>query len=327
MDRALLTVVALIAAYLLDYLIGDPRSLPHPVRLLGTAIATLEKAARRLFSSPRGLKTGGFLIVAILAAAAVGLTLLLLTLAYRLHPVFGLLMETYILFVTLAGGDLRHHVYSVEQNLRRSDLDEARASVALLVSRDTSALDESGVSRAALESLFENSADGLVAPLLFAAVVGPAGAVLYKTVNTLDSMLGYKTEEYLNLGFFAAKTDDILNYIPARLTALYIILAGAGRSRWRRGWQTLVADRHKHDSPNSAWPEAAAAGVLGVRFGGADYYRGAIIKRPLINAAGKEPVGADIGRGLVLFRNTSVLAFISLVLISYFLRTWEALPF
>ncbi len=327
MDPALLTVAALSAAYILDYIIGDPRRLPHPVRLIGTAIDCLEKMARKLFTTPYGLKAAGALIVVITAAGAVAITILLLAVTYRLHFAAGLALEIYVIFTALAGGDLRNHVARVKRDLHNGEIEKARASAALLVSRDTSVLDESGISRAALESLFENSADGLVAPFLFAAVGGPAAAVLYKTVNTLDSMLGYKTKEYGNIGYFAAKTDDVFSFIPARLTALYIILAGAGRGRWREGLRVLASDHHKHQSPNSAWPEAAAAGVLGISFGGADYYHGEMIKRPLINDSGKKPSCVDIGRGLVLFRIITLLVFISLIFLSYWVRTWEVLSF
>lgn len=323
----MLTLTALAAAYLLDSLIGDPRCLPHPVRLLGRIIILMEKTLRRFFISPQGLKAAGLLIVVIVAGGSAVVTAFLLVQAYRLHIGFGLFLEVYVLFAALAGGDLRNHVAKVEHNLKAGKLDQARASAALLVSRDTCNLDEGGVSRAALESLFENSADGLVAPLFFAAVGGPAGAVFYKAVNTLDSMIGYKTEEYSDLGFFAAKTDDFLNFIPARLTAFLIILAGAFCCRWRNGWRVLIEDRHKHQSPNSAWPEAAAAGVLGISFGGADHYRGERLFRPIINSAGREPESGDIKRALALFCRTSILAFISLLSLHYFLRTWEALPF
>ncbi len=319
--------MALAAAYFLDSLIGDPRRLPHPVRLLGMIIVLLEKAARRFFVSPEGLKIAGLLIVVLTAGGSAVVTVFLLAQAYRLHMVSGLLFEIYVLFAVLAGGDLRNHVVKVEQNLRAGKLDKARSSAALLVSRDTANLPAGGVSKAALESLFENSADGLVAPLFFAAVGGPAAAVLYKAVNTLDSMIGYKNKEYSDIGFFAAKIDDILNFIPARLTAVFIILAGAAHHGWRNGWQVLIEDRRKHDSPNSAWPEAAAAGVLGISFGGTDYYQGEMIFKPVINAGGREPAGGDIKRGLALFHRTSILAFTSLLLLYYLLRTWEALPF
>jgi adenosylcobinamide-phosphate synthase len=327
MDRALLTTAALAIAFCLDTLIGDPRFLPHPVRLLGKIIELLEIIMRRIFKTESGLKTAGLIMVLIVAGGSAALTLYLLIFVYELHLAAGFVFETYLFFMVLAGGDLRNHVLQVNQNLAVGDLPAARASTAMLVSRDTGMLEESGLSRAALESLFENSADGLVAPLFFAALGGPAAAVFFKAVSTMDSMIGYKTAIYKNLGFYAAKLDDLLSYIPARLTALLIILAGFPRGRSGSGWQVLREDYSKHDSPNSAWPEAAAAGVLGVRFGGTDLYHGQYVDRPLINAGGREARMEDLKKGLTLFRDTAILAFILLLLLSYALRSWEALPF
>jgi adenosylcobinamide-phosphate synthase len=325
MERIWFGLAAFCAAYLLDYFIGDPRRFPHPVRLLGALINLLEKGARRFFASPGGLKAAGLVIVAIAAGGSALLVFALLAAAYRLHQAAGFVLETYILFTVLAGGDLRSHVVAVKEELDADRVDHACAAVSMLVSRDTANLDESSVSRAALESLFENSADGLVAPLFFAAIGGPAAAVLYKAVNTLDSMLGYMTEEYRDLGFFPARIDDILSYIPARLTAILILLAAFPGRKMKNGFQVLIRDRRRHQSPNSAWPEAAAAGALGLRFGGRDSYRGEGIERPLINSTGREATSADIGRGLTLFRNTSFLSFIVLLLLFYRLRTWEVL--
>jgi adenosylcobinamide-phosphate synthase len=327
MDRALLTTAALAIAFCLDTLIGDPRFLPHPVRLLGKIIELLEVIMRRVFKTEAGLKTAGLIMVLIVAGGSAALTLYLLISAYRLHLAAGFVFETYLFFTVLAGGDLRNHVLRVNQNLTVGDLPAARVSTAMLVSRDTGMLEESGLSRAALESLFENSADGLVAPLAFAALGGPVAAVFFKAVSTMDSMIGYKTVIYKNLGFCAAKLDDLLSYIPARLTALLIILAGFLRGRSGNGWQVLREDYCKHDSPNSAWPEAAAAGVLGIRFGGTDLYHGELVNRPVINASGREARMEDLKKGLALFRDTAILAFILLLLLSYALRSWEALPF
>jgi adenosylcobinamide-phosphate synthase len=327
MDRALLTTAALAAACCLDALIGDPRFLPHPVRLFGKIIELLEVILRRVFKTEAGLRTAGVIMVIIVAGGSTALTLYLLFSAYRLHRAVGFVFESYLFFAVLAGGDLRNHVLRVNKNLAAGDLPAARASTAMLVSRDTAMLEESGLSRAALESLFENSADGLVAPLLFAALGGPAAAVFFKAVSTMDSMIGYKTAIYKNLGFCAAKLDDLLSYIPARFTAFLIILAGLPRGRSGSGWQVLREDYGKHDSPNSAWPEAAAAGVLGVRFGGTDLYHGELVDRPVINPAGREARAEDLKKGLSLFRDTAILAIILLLLLSYALRSWEALPF
>jgi len=327
MERVFFTLAALLVAYILDYLIGDPRSWPHPVRLLGKLIEIGEGAARRIFKTPAGLKVGGLLILLVTGLGSVAVVITLIRLAYGLHPAAGFIVEVYIIFTTLAGGDLRSHVLAVEKKLAQKDIPGAQGAVSMLVSRDTAELDQNGVSRAALESLFENSADGLVAPLFYTAIGGPAAAVFYKTVNTLDSMLGYKTEELKDIGFFPAKIDDILSFIPARLTALYIILAGMLHGKWQRGLKVLSADRNKHQSPNSAWPMAAAAGVLGIGFGGRDYFRGDVIKRPRINVLGKAALGSDIDRGLTLFRTTSLLALFTLLFLTYWIRSLEVMLF
>ncbi len=327
MEKACLAILALAAAYILDFVVGDPRWLPHPVRALGFLISVLEKAVRRLFQSSPGLKFGGLVIVITAAGGSALLAYCLLKAAYQANFLLGMVIEVYIFFSVFAGGDLYHHLSRVGSDLEQPGLHKARASVALLVSRDTAALDETGISRAALESLFENSADGLVAPLFFAALGGPALAVFYKGVSTLDSMLGYRTESYKDLGYFSAKTDDLLNYIPARLTALIIILAGILQGRGREGWKALLQDHDKHASPNSAWPEAAAAGVLGLRFGGSDYFKGGLVERPVINAGGELPSRRDIQRGLLLFRKVSIAAAVILITFAYYLRSGEVFLF
>jgi adenosylcobinamide-phosphate synthase len=319
MERIMLTLVAMAIAFLLDWLIGDPPGLPHPVRLLGLLIGLLEKLARRFFIATAGLKLAGALIVLIVTGLAGLAAYLLLIAAYRLHPAVGLLVETYLVFAMLAGGDLRNHVVRVSEKLQAGDLGKARIATAMLVSRNTETLGERGLSRAALESLFENSADGVVAPLLFAALGGPVAAVIYKAVNTLDSMLGYRTREMVDIGYAAAKTDDLLSYIPARLTALLLVGAGLFHRRARAGWRVLREDRDKHESPNSAWPEAAAAGVLGLSFGGSDRYGDEFKARPVINSRGREPLPADIERGLTLYRRTVLLAFIFCMFLAWLL--------
>jgi len=327
MNYTLLSLSAIILAGLVDWLIGDPRWFPHPIRLLGRLVNNLEKIARRFFLSPAGLKLAGVIIVLIAAGGSGFLAYGLITSAHRLHPAAGFMTEFYICFTILAGGDLRNHVLRVKDALEEKELEKARAATAMLVSRDTDGLEEAGLSRAALESLFENSADGLVAPLFFLALGGPVAAVVYKAVNTLDSMVGYKNSAYLDLGRCSARLDDILNFLPARLTAFLILLAGSPEGNFISALKILRADRHKHDSPNSAWPEAAAAGALGLKFGGADYYRGEIIERPVINAKGREVVSSDLGRGLKLYYRTSMLAFAILILLAWWIRFWEVLIF
>jgi len=318
-ERIYFSIAALILAYLLDCLIGDPPGLPHPVRFLGRVITGLEKMARRLFKTPAGLKTAGALIVIIAAGGSLLATVVIIEGAYLIHDLVGFSFETYILFTVLAGGDLRKHVDRVNMSLKAGRLDRARSGVAMLVSRDTEELNESGVSRASLESLFENSADGLVAPLFFIAIGGAPLAVFYKAVNTLDSMLGYLNDAYRDLGYFPAKADDILSFIPSRLTAILLVLAGGFEKTASRGLTILLSDHGKHSSPNSAWPEAAAAGVLGLKFGGPDYYQGRLKKQPLINAFGKDARPDDISRGLKLFGRVSIIACGCSVAVYYFL--------
>jgi adenosylcobinamide-phosphate synthase len=323
MDRALISVTLITLAYLLDWVLGDPPWFPHPVRLLGALIDFLEKVVRRIFKSQAGLLFAGLLMVLIAAGGAAALVYVFAAAAYRLHLVAGLLAELYLYYVMLAGGDLRHHILRVKTALDERDLEKARLATAMLVSRDTVDLNEPGLSRAAIESLFENSADGLIAPLFYAALGGPVGVVFYKAVNTLDSMIGYKNDRYLYLGRCAAKLDDLLNYVPSRFTALMILLAGLCEHKLSAAYQVLKSDRRKHESPNSAWPEAAAAGVLGIKLSGADYYGGKLVDRPAINEYGREAAAGDIGRGLNLYYRTSVLAFLLLAALAWWIRTWE----
>lgn len=327
MNYTLLSLSAFFLAGLLDWLIGDPRWLPHPVRLLGRIINLLERTAKSLFSSRIGLRLAGIIIVVITAGGSGFLVYLLVKSTYNLHPAAGFITELYLYFTVLAGGDLRNHILRVDKAFEEGKLDEARAATAMLVSRDTKTLREEDLARATLESLFENSADGLVAPLFFIALGGPVAAVFYKAVNTLDSMIGYKNSDYLDLGCFSARLDDLLNFIPARLTAFLIILAGSGRGNFSSAVKVLRKDRRKHDSPNSAWPEAAAAGVLGIRFGGADYYRGKLVERPVINREGNEAGFSDISLGLKLYYRTSLLAFIGFFILAWWVRIWGVFIF
>ncbi len=323
MDRTLLFITAFCAAYCLDLILGDPQGWPHPVRILGKIITFLEDAARKICHSPAGLKVAGAVIVVIVAGGSAVAVFLALRVAYSFHVTAGLILEIYLLYSVLGGGDLRSHIARVERPLGEGSHGKARSAVAMIVSRDAGSLDESGITRAALESLFENSSDGLVAPLIFAAFLGPVGAVFYKAVNTLDSMIAYRTEKYADIGFFAAKVDDFLNLVPARFTALLIVFLGLLQGRAGDSFRVLKKDRYNHDSPNSAWPEAAAAGVLGVCLGGVDIYGGKRIERPLINAGGRHPRCTDLREGLVLFRRLSLTVFILTLLVAWWIRYGE----
>lgn len=314
---------ALATAGLLDWLIGDPCWLPHPVRLLGLLIDTLEKTARKQLLQPVALKTAGALITLALGFFCVLCTVAVVKLAFRLHPVAGFAAQTYFYYVFIAGGDLRHHVKRVEKALLAEDITLARRATGMLVSRDTENLKPGELSRATLESLFESLSDGLIAPLFYGALFGPAAMAFYKTVNTLDSMIGYKTSPYLHLGWFAARLDDFLNFIPARLSAVLIIVAGFAGGNFFNAVKTLKENRFKHESPNSAWPEAAAAGVLGVRFGGADYYRGRLVFNEVINPAGRPVTAGLLGPGLSLYYRVTLFAYLVFVPLAWGARALE----
>lgn len=314
---SLLATATLAVAYWGDLVLGDPQGLPHPVRGIGWAIAGLEKLFRRPGGSPAGQKTAGAAVVLFVAGGTLCCAFLpLALLAARWGAIAAAALSAVLIYFALAVRDLADHVERVEAALLAGDLEAGRQRVSWLVSRDTARLDESGIARAALESLFENTADGVAAPLFYAALGGAPLALCFKAVSTLDSMLGYRDRRYLHFGWAAARTDDLFGLIPARLTAGVLLLAGALRGLpWREGLAVLRTDRHHHDSPNSAWPEAAAAGLLGLRLGGPAGYGGRQRERSWINRTGRPPHATDLGPALTLFRAAALLLLaLSLVL-------------
>ncbi|NLC37717.1 MAG: cobalamin biosynthesis protein CobD [Clostridia bacterium] len=263
------------AAVILDLLLGDPRGFPHPVVFMGKGISLGEQWVRKFFRHSRGLKAGGILLV----IAVVGLTYLiswgLIRAAYQGNQYLGLLVETWLLYTALAIKDLRIHARQVALPLAAGDLPQAREKVALMVGRDTAQLDEAGVARAVVETVAENTVDGIVSPLFYAFLGGAPLALAYKAVNTLDSMVGYKDSRYRDLGWAAARLDDAANYLPARLTGLLLLLlAPFTPGGCRRTWTALWRDAGKHPSPNAGIPEAAVAGALGIKLGGLNFYGG-----------------------------------------------------
>lgn len=268
----------IIAAFALDLLLGDPRWLPHPVKFIGRFAAALEAPLRRAVPNARA---AGALAALLVLGAAGGATFALVSGAARLHPALGDLVSIVLLYTCFAGRDLARHAGRVHEALAAGDLPRARHAVSMLVGRDTESLDEPEVVRAAVESVAENMVDGVTAPLLFAAIAGPVGAMLYKAANTLDSTFGYKNERYLRFGWASARFDDWVNYLPARLTAPLAALAAAFLGLRPAGaWRTFRRDGRKHPSPNSGLAEAAVAGALGVQLGGVNSYFGVASERP-----------------------------------------------
>lgn len=264
----------ILGAVVLDLLLGDPRWLPHPARGIGRMAAWLETRARR--SIPNPLSAGAVAWILVIGTASV-LAWGLQAGCAHLHPLLGDIAGMWIIYTTLAARDLARHSYAVYSALIAGDLPLARQKVALIVGRDTACLDEPEIVRATVETVAESTLDGVIAPLFYAFIFGPVGAMAYRAVNTLDSMWGHKDSRYLLYGRMAARIDDFVNWIPARLTgpcmaSVAWILGLNGSDAWR----ILLRDARKHPSPNSGFPEAAMAGALGVRVGGANYYEGEV---------------------------------------------------
>ena len=304
-----LTALSVFVGFILDCLLGDPLRRLHPVVLMGKLISFFEKQLRsRLPKTPRGERTGGTIMAISVPLISAGAGLLLLYLAWRVHPRVYFILSAFLCWQCFAARCLMTEAKKVVTSLEREGLIGGRRQVAMLVGRDTENLTEEQVIKAAVETVAENTSDGVVAPLFWMALLGAVGGLLYKAVNTMDSMVGYKNDKYLHFGRFAAKFDDAVNYIPARLSALAMIasafllkLDGQGAWRiWRR-------DRRNHASPNSAQTESACAGALGVRLGGDASYFGRLYKKPTIGDPLRPIERADVDRACRLMYGTSGL--------------------
>ncbi len=285
-------------ALALDLALGDPRWLPHPVRLMGRAALALEAPARRRFASAR--VAGAVTAAAVVGGTAAGAWLLLAAAGW-VAPWLADLAAVLLLYTTLAARDLEDHARAVLASLEAGDLPKARARVGRLVGRDTADLDPAGVTRAAVESVAENTVDGVLAPLFFAFLGGPVGAMAYKAASTLDSTFGYKSERYLAFGWASARLDDLLNLVPARLSVPLLALAAwpqglSARGALALGWR----DGRNHASPNSGFPEAAVAGALGVQLGGPVRRRGVWDPMPTLGDPGRPLEPGDIRRANAL---------------------------
>ncbi len=293
------------AAYLLDLIAGDPRWMPHPVKGIGWLAMQSEALLRRTLLP---LRLAGILAVLIVVGGSAGVAGLLLTLAAKLHPWAGMAVAVYLLYSCFAVKDLGDHAVAVEQALDAGDVELARQKVSFLVGRDTASLTPSGIALAATESVAENSVDGVTAPLFYALLFGPVGAIAYKAINTLDSTFGYKNERYLEFGWAAAKLDDLANYLPARVTVVVIALAAAlSNLRFFEIFTSVGQGARRHASPNSGYPECAFAGALGVTFGGARSYGGEFHDAPLLGIRSGECSPLTIRKSVRLMRLTAAL--------------------
>ncbi|MFA6283084.1 MAG: adenosylcobinamide-phosphate synthase CbiB [Desulfurivibrionaceae bacterium] len=298
----------ILIAILLDQLLGDPRWLPHPVRLIGAACVGCERITRAVLPPVAAGISSVLLVLGLTGAATWGL----IAGANLLHPWLGTAASVAILYTTIAARDLVRHSTEVYTALKDGDLAQARNRVGMIVGRDTANLDEGGVARAAVESVAESMVDGVTAPLFFALLGGPVGAMLYKAINTMDSMFGYKNAQYLKFGWGPARLDDLANFIPARLTSLMIPAASFPlHLDPKRSLLTLLRDRFAHASPNSGHTEAAVAGALGVQLGGPNSYFGTVVEKPAIGDATRPLEPQDILRANRLMLLSSALTLLA----------------
>ena len=295
---------ALLLALIIDRFVGDPgwlyRYVPHPVEVIGRVLSDFE---RRSFSHAKTDRAkvqygGAITLITVLTCFAVGLLIQWLCLMLP----FGWVLLGCLMSLLLAQVSLADHVRAVADGLGEG-LDEGRRAVAHIVGRDPEQLDEHGVARAAVESLAENYSDGVAAPAFYALLLGLPGILAYKAINTADSMIGHKTERYLHFGRFAARLDDVANWLPARLSALFIVIGAKlmYRASWDHAWLTISRDAHRHRSPNAGWPEAAMAGALDIRLSGPRTYEGKMTEDPWIGLGNPDLMPQDIDRAIQLF--------------------------
>ena len=296
-----------------DLLLGDPLGGFHIVIAMGKLIAGAERIMRRLFpKTEKGELAGGAITVVLVCAVSFAVSWGLCALGYRLHWLCGLFIESFLCWQCLATRSLYRESMAVYHAAKRGDLPAARTAVGRIVGRDTDALDEAGVSCACIETVAENCSDGVIAPLLFLAIGGAPLGVLYKAINTMDSMLGYKNERYLFFGRVAAKLDDVANYLPARLAALFMVAAAAlVKQDAKNAWRIFRRDRRNHTSPNSAHTEAVCAGALHIRLGGPSRYFGKIVTKPYIGDDDRPVAAEDIRRANHLMLACSTLCFLA----------------
>ncbi|GIW48644.1 MAG: cobalamin biosynthesis protein CobD [Caloramator sp.] len=295
-------MIDLILAVFIDFTLGDPENFPHPVKLMGKIISLEEKILRRIFRDNM-LYFAGFLIVFINITLSFSIPFYILKILSPYRAIYHI-VNIYLLYTTVAARCLSDEAKKVYRALEES-LDLARTRLSYIVGRDTQNLSREEIVRATVETVSENTSDGIIAPLFYASIFGAPLALCYKMINTMDSMLGYKNEKYRKIGFFPAKTDDVANFIPARLTGILMILTHPFQIK--RSLKIMLRDRKNHKSPNCGYPEAATAGILGVQLGGSNYYFGELVEKPTIGDKLRPLEAEDINRTIKIMYLTEIL--------------------
>lgn len=304
------SLAALIIGFGIDLIVGDPHGFPHPVVLIGKLIDALEHGLRKMLPKTAfGEKVTGAILWILVVLTSSLIPALILLFCHGISPWLRLGVESIMCWQILATKSLRDESMKVYHALESGDLAKSRYAVSMIVGRDTAELDDTGVTRAAVETVAENTSDGIVAPLIFLAVGGAPLGFFYKSVNTMDSMLGYIEPPYKNIGLVPAKMDDVVNFIPARISALLMLAAGCLlHMDVKNGWKIFCRDRFNHASPNSAQTESVCAGLLGLRLAGDAWYHGVLHKKKYIGDALREIEHEDIPRACRLLYVTALLA-------------------
>lgn len=281
-------IEAFILGFILDLLLGDPHFIYHPVRIIGNLIAFVEKRLNRPdYSDTRKRSNGKILVFVVILSTGI-VTAGILIIAYLINIYVGIVIETIMTYQILAIKSLKDESMKVYYALKTGNLQASRQAVSMIVGRDTKELTQEGVAKAAVETVAENTSDGIIAPMIYTAIGGPILGYVYKSINTMDSMVGYKNDRYMDFGRTAARLDDIVNYIPARISAVIMIMSAGILSVFsknydaKRAAKTFKRDRYNHASPNSAQTEAVCAGALGIRLAGDASYFGKVVKKPYI---------------------------------------------
>ena len=306
----MMTLGAIVAGFVLDLIFGDPHWLPHPICLIGNMISFLDRHLRKLFGfSNNGLLFGGALMVVIVLMLSFFIPLSVLNIAYDFNPWVGFAIETIMCYQIFATKCLRDESMKVYYALQKNDIVDARLKLSWIVGRDTKELNAEEVTKGAVETVAENTADGIIAPMLYMFLGGAPLAFLYKGINTMDSMVGYKNDKYMYFGRCAAKLDDLANLIPARITGIVMILASYFLNlNFKGAWKVFLRDRYNHLSPNSAMTESVTAGALNIQLGGDHYYFGKLVHKDTIGDNIRPVVAEDIVSTNNLLYMTAVLS-------------------
>ena len=313
-----MNLLSIYTGYALDLIIGDPYSFPHPVRYIGKLISIVEKQIRKITSSDKGLKIAGFFLWFIVVGATFGITTLVLQL-FKFNKVAYFIVNTILIYTTLATKCLKDESVKIYKVLKTNKKKKSRIQLSYIVGRDTTNLNEKEIVRATVETVAENTVDGIIAPLFYGFIGGAPLAMSYKAVNTLDSTVGYKNDKYYYLGFASAKIDDIANYIPARLGVVLLSLGSlfAGFN-FKDALKIGIRDRKNHKSPNCAFSEGAVAGALGIQLGGTNVYFGKEVYKPTIGDKTREIEIEDIVRTNKIMYSSSIISII-IFTVAYYL--------